>query len=97
MNRYLHVFLFALISFELLGQSGRSPVKEVNISKTPARIGPANLEISDVAFSDQYGNSNSVLDANEEAEISFTLSNRRQRQCSCTCCRCHPVKPDEGH
>jgi hypothetical protein len=76
MKRYLYIFLFALINFELLGQSGWSSTKEVNISNTSVPTAPANLEISDVAFSDEYGNSNSVLDANEEAEISFILSNR---------------------
>jgi len=75
MKKYLYLFLFVLISIELLGQSARSPVKEVNISKAPLRWAPASLEISDIAFSDEHGNSNSVLDANEEAEISFTLSN----------------------
>ena len=75
MKRYVYAFLSVLISSELLGQSGWSPTKEVNITKTPSRTAPADLEISDVAFSDEYGNSNSVLDANEEAEISFTLSN----------------------
>ena len=75
MKRNVYLILFTLVTFELLGQSGWSPTKEVHISKTPARSAPANLEISDVAFSDQFGNSNSVLDANEDAEISFTLSN----------------------
>lgn len=89
MNRYLAASLFALISFELVGQSGMSPTKDVNISarsnwnsagdlspsKTPRPTAPANLEISDVAFSDHSGNNNSILDANEDAEISFTLSN----------------------
>ena len=52
-----------------------SSAKEVDISTTPRPRAPANLEISDVTFSDQYGNSNSILDADEEAEIRFTLSN----------------------
>jgi hypothetical protein len=96
MNRYLYVFLFVLISFQLVGQSGRSPVKEVNISKTPTRIGPANLEISDVAFSDQYGNSNRVLDANEEAEISFTLSNRGRGNAHALAADVIPLNPMKG-
>ncbi|HTE28749.1 MAG TPA: caspase family protein [Chryseolinea sp.] len=75
MTRYVYVVLFALVSFELCGQAGWSTDKEVNIAKSAAPTGPANLEISDVAFSDVDGNSNSVLDANEKAEISFTLSN----------------------
>jgi hypothetical protein len=36
---------------------------------------PANLIISDVDFSDIKGNSNSILDAGEKAEISFKVSN----------------------
>src|SRR6478735_5132101 len=88
MKGYLLAFLFALIGCDLLAQSGMSPAREVHISAraddsgqvphasvAPRPTAPANLEISDVSFSDQYGNSNSVLDANEEAEISFTLSN----------------------
>jgi hypothetical protein len=78
MNRYLYIFLFTLINFNLPAQSGWSPVKEVTISRYQGQgpKAPANLAISDVSFSDEYGNKNSVLDANEEAEISFTLSNR---------------------
>jgi hypothetical protein len=75
MNKCVSTLLLIIVCFELLGQSGWSPAKEVNISKAPARRAPANLEISNVAFSDEFGNSNSILDANEQAEISFTLSN----------------------
>jgi hypothetical protein len=96
MNRHLYLSIFALISFELLGQSARSPVKEVYISKTPARIGPANLQISDVAFSDEYGNSNSVLDANEEAEISFTLSNLGKGNARALAADVVPLNPMKG-
>ena len=76
MNRYIYLLLFVLVNYNLLGQSARSPVKEVSILKSPLRWAPANLEISDVAFSDQSGNNNNILDANEEAEISLTLSNK---------------------
>ena len=96
MNRYLYLFLFALISFQLLGQSARSPVKDVNISKAPTRTGPANLEISDVTFSDKYGNSNSVLDANEEAEISFTLSNLGRGNAHSLAADVVPLNPMKG-
>ncbi|HYI77452.1 MAG TPA: caspase family protein [Chryseolinea sp.] len=89
MKKYIPTFLFALISLELFGQSGwsrakevdisarseSSPAKDVGISQTPKPTAPANLEISDVTFSDHDGNQNSILDANEEAEIQFTLSN----------------------
>ena len=109
MNRYIS-FLFALISFELLGQSGGSPVKEINIfsrselssakevdiSTALKPRAPANLEISDVTFSDQYGNSNSILDANEEAEISFTLSNVGKGNAHALAADVVPVNPMEG-
>ncbi len=36
---------------------------------------PARLEISSIAFSDQKGNNNNILDANEQAEIIVNLSN----------------------
>ena len=87
MNRIFTLFLFALISFELSAQVGASPTKDVYISRaprsakevdvhvTPRPTAPANLEISNVTFSDQSGNNNSMLDANEEANIKFTLSN----------------------
>ena len=79
MKKYIPTFLFAIISLELFGQSGwsrakevdisarseSSPAKDVGISQTPKPTAPANLEISDVTFSDQYGNHNSILDANE--------------------------------
>src|SRR6187399_3097010 len=109
MNRYI-AFLFALISFELHGQAGVSPAKEVNfsarsersspkeidISKTPRPTAPANLEISDVTFSDQHGNSNSILDADEEAEIRFTLSNVGKGKALALAANLVPVNPAEG-
>ena len=109
MNRYI-AFLFALISFELHGQAGVSPAKEVNfsarsqrssarevdISKTQRPKAPANLEISDVTFSDQHGNSNSILDADEEAEIRFTLSNVGKGNALALAANVVPVKPMEG-
>jgi hypothetical protein len=58
-----------------VGQSGWSSTKEVNISRSSFPNSPANLEISDVSFSDQFGNNNNILDANEDAEITFMLSN----------------------
>src|SRR5688572_4116056 len=110
MKRYIPTLIFALISLELLGQSGwsrakevnisarsqRSPSKEVSISQTPKPTAPANLEISDVTFSDQYGNSNSVLDANEEAEILFTLSNRGKGNAHALAAEVIPMNLMEG-
>jgi len=109
MTRYI-VFLFALISVELHGQAGVSPAKEVNIfgrselssakevdiSTAPRPRAPANLEISDVTFSDQHGNSNSILDADEEAEIRFTLSNVGKGNALAVAANVVPVNPMEG-
>ena len=90
MSRCISTLILVLVGFELVGQSGwsrakevnisahkteSSAVKEVNISKTSRPTAPAYLEISEVTFSDQFGNNNNILDANEEAKISFTLSN----------------------
>ena len=109
MSRYI-AFLFALISFELHGQAGVSPAKEVNIfgrselssakevdiSTAQRPRAPANLEISDVTFSDQHGNSNSILDADEEAEIRFTLSNVGKGNALAVAANVVPVNPMEG-
>src|SRR5687768_6548290 len=109
MNRYI-AFLFALISVELHGQAGVSPAREVNITARSERSSakevdisttlrpkaPANLEISDVTFSDQYGNSNSILDANEEAEIRFTLSNVGKGNALALAANVVPMSPMNG-
>lgn len=67
--------LLIAIGFHALSQTGRSPSKEVYISKIPKPTAPANLEIKSITFSDQFGNRNNILDAGEKAEIGFTLSN----------------------
>ena len=69
------VFLFVL-AVQAFSQSGKSPSKEVYISKTPKPTAPANLIVSAITFSDNRGNNNQLLDANENAEIKFTLSNK---------------------
>lgn len=43
-----------------------------NVRKPTA---PANLEVSSISFNDQIGNENNALDADEEVEIEFELSN----------------------
>ncbi len=42
----------------------------------PKPTAPANLMVSTITFSDSLGNNNQLLDANENAEIEFTLSNK---------------------
>jgi WD40 repeat protein len=41
----------------------------------PKPTAPANLKIESITFSDQMGNKNDILDANEKATITFSLSN----------------------
>ena len=69
------IFLFIVAVLVAFSQSGKSPIKEVYISKTPKPTAPANLVVSTIAFNDSRGNNNQLLDANEEAEIKFNLSN----------------------
>ena len=45
------------------------------LSVFPKPFAPANLEIKSISFNDKNGNNNNILDANENAEISFSLSN----------------------
>src|SRR5690606_33765901 len=57
------------------GQSGSSPVKDVYISRIPRPTSPPYIVVSDISFSDRSGNRNQLLDAEENAEIKFVLSN----------------------
>lgn len=72
---HLTILLLLFIT-KALAQSGQSEFKDLYISKIPKPTAPANLEISDVVFSDSNGNSNNILDADESAEITFTLVNK---------------------
>ena len=110
MNRYI-TFLFALISFELLGQAGVSPAKEVNIS--PGRNGvpprkstsrkpqdPRHLPTSKSAMLLFLTNTEIAIVSlmpNEEAEISFTLSNVGKGNALALAANVVPIKPDERH
>jgi hypothetical protein len=64
--------------FTAFGQSNSSALKQVYISKIPKPTNPAYLIISDISFTDKQGNNNQLLDANESAEIVFTISNKGQ-------------------
>jgi hypothetical protein len=73
-----NLFVLLLIfqtGIRLAAQTGQSTFKQVYISKIPKPTAPANLQITDISFSDGKGNSNNILDANESAEIIFTLAN----------------------
>ena len=68
-----------LVSFNgLFAQSGSSTFKEVKLFGVPKPMAPANLVISDLVFTDSRGNLNFALDANETAEITFSLKNEGQ-------------------
>lgn len=76
MKKYsIFFFLILLLAAQSFSQTNRSSVKEVYISKIPKPMAPPNLIISDISFSDKLGNYNLILDANEQAEISFSISN----------------------
>ncbi len=45
------------------------------ISSVPKPTAPANLEVKSILFSDQNGNRNNILDANEKANIGFVVTN----------------------
>ncbi len=76
MKCYLTFLFLFLIGINVFPQSGQSESKSVYISKIPKPTAPANLVISDITFSDKKGNNNNILDADENAEIKFTISNR---------------------
>jgi hypothetical protein len=73
-NKILYI-LFLFISIKSFSQTGKSGVKSVYISKTPKPTSPPNLIVSNISFNDQLGNNNSMLDANEKAELKFTVTN----------------------
>lgn len=73
--RTITLFLLAMaITVACAGQS-KSPEKEVHISRIPKPTAPADLQLQNLSFSDAKGNKNNILDAGEEAEISFLLKN----------------------
>jgi len=74
-----HIFsasFFFLVAANAFSQTGKSEFKSVYISTIPKPTAPANLDISEITFSDRNGNTNNVLDADERAEIQFTIANR---------------------
>ncbi len=75
MKKIIFLFIILIISLPTFSQSGRSELKSVYISKIPKPTSPPNLIVSDISFDDHLGNNNSMLDANEKAELKFTISN----------------------
>ena len=75
MKKIYIVALIIMLGFQANSQSGRSPFKEVHISKIPKPNAPAVLIISDVNFNEINGDNNQELDATEKSVIKFNLSN----------------------
>jgi hypothetical protein len=78
MKKYLLSFILIISVNYLFAQSGSSTFKEVKLFGVPKPMAPANLVISDLVFTDSRGNLNFALDANETAEITFSLKNEGQ-------------------
>jgi hypothetical protein len=68
--------LLLLVVAQAYSQAGKSSFKDVYIATVPRPTAPAYLIVSNVTFIDNQGNNNQLLDANEDAEIKFTLSNK---------------------
>ncbi len=62
-------------SLSAIAQSGEGKFKFVSITKIPKPTAPPKLEITELDFSDNSGNGNKILDANERGEISFIIKN----------------------
>ncbi len=69
---------FLFLSNILIAQTGKSKFKYVTLNTIPRPKAPANLIIYDVSFNDDEGNKNKILDAEENAEIKFTIENKGQ-------------------
>ncbi len=78
MKKYLLSFILIVLGNYMFAQTGSSSFKEVKLFGVPRPMAPANLVISDLVFTDSRGNLNFALDANETAEITFTLKNEGQ-------------------
>ncbi len=76
MKQLFTLFLIFFLGTYLFSQTGKSEFKSVYISKIPKPIAPANLVLTEISFNDSKGNNNNILDADETAEIRFTLSNK---------------------
>ena len=70
--------LLLLVTNVSIAQTGTSKFKYVSLNAIPKPKAPANLIITDVSFNDDGGNKNKILDAEEKAEIRFTIENKGQ-------------------
>jgi hypothetical protein len=68
------IFLFGT-TINVIAQSGTSKFKFVKLNSIPKPTAPAKLVVSEVTFFDDAGNKNKMLDAEEKAELKFTIEN----------------------
>ena len=70
------LLIYILFPVLIYSQSvNSSAFKKVETTKIPKPIAPAKLVIKDLQFNDANGNNNQAIDANEEGQITFNLSN----------------------
>jgi hypothetical protein len=70
------LFLFLILATDFAySQSGKSKTREVYINGKSKPRAPANLVLTSINFNDGVTDSNDILDAGEEGEITFSLIN----------------------
>lgn len=70
------LLFYFFIPVLIYSQNGNSSAfKKVETTKIPKPVAPAKLVIKDLQFNDANGNNNQAIDANEEGQITFNLSN----------------------
>ena len=63
-------------SCNTFGESDFQSINNLETKLIPKPTAPANLSISNITFNDSLGNNNNILDGNENAKITFILSNK---------------------
>lgn len=90
-------FLLSLLMTNvLIAQTGTSKFKYVTLNAVPKPKAPANLIISDVSFNDDGGNKNKILDAEEKAELRFTIENKGQGDAYAIIAQIEDIKKVKG-
>lgn len=75
MKKFLTTSFILIITINIIAQSGTSKFKFVKLNSIPKPTAPAKLIVSGVTFFDDGGNKNKILDAEEKAELKFTIEN----------------------
>ena len=76
--KYFFYLLFSLSTNLLFSQSVTTKFKYVTLNAIPKPTAPPNLIISELTLSDNNGNQNEILDAEENAEITLVIENKGQ-------------------